>query len=99
MIQNTSAILPKLGVLETINQKQTPAEITNSFGTYLQQALQDINTQEQQVKTMETQFMLGKVDVDQLMIASESALLNVQLTTNIRNKVVEAYQEVMRMQM
>lgn len=99
MIQNTSAIQPNLGVLETINQKKTPAEVTNSFGTYLQQALQDINTQEQQVKTMETQFMLGKVDVDQLMIASESALLNVQLTTNIRNKVVEAYQEVMRMQM
>lgn len=99
MIQNTLAIQPNLSVLANVNQTQSPAEITKSFSTYLQNALQDINTQEEQVQTMETQFMLGKVDVDQLMIASESALLNVQLTTNIRNKVVEAYQEIMRMQM
>lgn len=99
MIQNTLAIQPSLSATANVNQSHTPAEITKSFGTYLEQALQDINTQEENVKVMETQFMLGNVDVDQLMIASESALLNLQLTTNIRNKVVEAYQEIMRMQM
>jgi len=34
-----------------------------------------------------------------VMIASEQALLSLQLTTQVRNKVVEAYQEIMRTQL
>jgi flagellar hook-basal body complex protein FliE len=33
------------------------------------------------------------------MIASQKASLSLQLTVQVRNKVVEAYQEVMRMQL
>jgi len=33
-----------------------------------------------------------------MMIASEQALLSLQLTTQVRNKVIEAYQEIMRTQ-
>jgi flagellar hook-basal body complex protein FliE len=47
---------------------------------------------------MSDKFILGQVNVDQLMIASEQATLSLQLTTQIRNKVIEAYQEIMRTQ-
>lgn len=40
----------------------------------------------------------GDVDLHDVMIASEKAGVAMQLTVQIRNKVVEAYQEVMRMQ-
>ncbi len=42
--------------------------------------------------------MLGQVDVDQVMISSEKALLSLQLASQVRNKVIEAYQEIMRTQ-
>jgi len=32
------------------------------------------------------------------MISAQQALLSIQLTTQVRNKVVEAYQEIMRTQ-
>jgi len=100
MIQNTMLSTQQtLNTTTQLSQSQTPSQVTKAFGEYLQNALQEIDTQEQQVHTMNTQMMLGEVNVDELMIASERALLNLQLTTNIRNKVVEAYQEIMRMQM
>jgi len=33
-----------------------------------------------------------------MLIAGEKASLNLQLTVQIRNKIIEAYQEIMRMQ-
>ncbi|MES2201112.1 MAG: flagellar hook-basal body complex protein FliE [candidate division FCPU426 bacterium] len=44
-------------------------------------------------------FLSGKVDnVHEVMIAEEKAEIAFQLTMSVRNKIVEAYQEVMRMQ-
>lgn len=40
----------------------------------------------------------GDVDLHDVMIAGEKASVAMQLTLQIRNKMVEAYQEVMRMQ-
>jgi len=44
-------------------------------------------------------FLTGEADdLHEVMIASEKAGLAFQLTLQVRNKMVEAYQEVMRMQ-
>jgi flagellar hook-basal body complex protein FliE len=40
----------------------------------------------------------GDVDLHDVMIAGEKASVAMQLTLQIRNKLVEAYQDVMRMQ-
>lgn len=99
-LQTKQPIAPTMtGLTANAAKDQSPAEVTRSFGAYLQDALQEVDNQENQVHQMTEQFMLGEVNVDQLMVASERALLNLQLTTNVRNKVVEAYQEIMRMQM
>ncbi|MGB3261796.1 flagellar hook-basal body complex protein FliE, partial [Paenisporosarcina sp.] len=46
------------------------------------------------------QLVTGEVkDIHEVMIASQKASLSLQLTVQVRNKVVEAYQEVMRMQL
>ncbi|MGQ8871758.1 flagellar hook-basal body complex protein FliE [Paenibacillus amylolyticus] len=81
------------------NKTSTPAESIQSFGTYLQNALGSVAAQETQAHEMSNQFLLGKANVDQVLIASEQALLSLQLTSQVRNKVVEAYQEIMRTQM
>ncbi|CAI6031448.1 Flagellar hook-basal body complex protein FliE [Paenibacillus sp. JJ-100] len=81
------------------NKPFTPAEGIQSFGTYLQNALGSVAAQESEAHEMSNQFLIGKANVDQVMIASEQALLGLQLTTQVRNKVVEAYQEIMRTQL
>ncbi|OAX49593.1 flagellar hook-basal body complex protein FliE [Paenibacillus sp. AD87] len=103
MIQNnmfsTQGIQP-LQMQSTAQSKpSTPAETIQSFGTYLQDALGSVAAQETQAHEMSNQFLVGKVNVDQVMIASQQALLSLQLTTQVRNKVVEAYQEIMRTQL
>ncbi|WP_411349724.1 flagellar hook-basal body complex protein FliE [Paenibacillus sp. WLX2291] len=77
----------------------TPGEAVDQFGSYLADALNQVNAQEQTVHQLNDKFLVGKADVDQVMIAGEKSMLSLQLTAQIRNKAVEAYQEIMRMQM
>jgi flagellar hook-basal body complex protein FliE len=39
-----------------------------------------------------------KVDIHDVMIGAEKAGIGLQLTTQVRNRIIEAYQEIMRMQ-
>ncbi|MFD0587589.1 flagellar hook-basal body complex protein FliE [Paenibacillus sp. GCM10027627] len=100
MIQSMSLgqVAPaKLNLTKPIEQS-TPAELTQSFGQYLQTALDGVSAQEKNVHKMNDQFLVGKVDVTQVLLAAEQAQLSLQFTSQVRNKVVEAYQEIMRMQ-
>lgn len=74
------------------------SEITEQFSQFLQNAIEQVNTQESTVHKMNQKFVLGEVDVDKVLIASEKATIGLQLTSQIRNKVIEAYQEIMRTQ-
>ena len=38
-------------------------------------------------------------DISQVTIAAEKAAINLQLAIQVRNKALDAYQEIMRMQM
>ncbi|MCR2805007.1 flagellar hook-basal body complex protein FliE [Paenibacillus soyae] len=96
-MQLGQAVPAKTIQTQPIEQK-TPAELTQSFGQYLQTALDSVSAQEKNVHKMNDQYLLGKVDVTQVLIASEQAQLSLQFTSQVRNKVVEAYQEIMRMQ-
>lgn len=89
--------LPQQITAKPIEQK-TAAELTQSFGQYLQTALESVSAQEQHVHKMNDQYLLGQVDVTEVLIASEQAQLSLQLTSQVRNKVIEAYQDMMRMQ-
>lgn len=77
----------------------TPHEAMQGFGQYLQDALQGVSDMEKTADQTGKQFMLGQASVDQVMITSEQALLGLQLTSQVRNKVIEAYQEIMRTQL
>ncbi|HZG57894.1 flagellar hook-basal body complex protein FliE [Paenibacillus sp.] len=75
-------------------------KVAESFGDILENALQAVDNQEKQVRVLNEQFVTGQIsDVHTLMIASEKAQLGLQLTVQVRNKVIEAYQEIMRTQL
>ncbi|MGF7185183.1 flagellar hook-basal body complex protein FliE [Desulfitispora alkaliphila] len=82
---------------ESISRKQTP---DGSFGDVLKEALNPVNDLHHKAEQMNTKMVLGEdIDLHQAMIATSKADLALQFTVQIRNKLVEAYQEVMRMQM
>ncbi|WLR43544.1 flagellar hook-basal body complex protein FliE [Bacillus carboniphilus] len=81
---------------------QYSSSITNSnqnFSTYLKEALKETNELQVQSDKLTTMMANGHdVDLDQVMIAAEKANVALQATLEVRNKVIESYQEIMRMQ-
>ncbi len=79
-------------------QAASPSEVTESFGTMLKNALDSVSAQEKAVHQVNNQYLVGQADISQVMIVSQQAELSLQLVTQVRNKAVEAYQDIMRMQ-
>ncbi|MFB3816378.1 MAG: flagellar hook-basal body complex protein FliE [Candidatus Methylomirabilales bacterium] len=70
------------------------------FGDALRQALDQVNRLQGEADRASQDYSLGRTrDIAGTLITIEKANLAVQLTLQIRNKLVEAYQEVMRMPM
>lgn len=91
--------LSNIGMMQLNGPKPaTPAETANSFSTYLSDALNEVNLAQTTSEKLTQQFAAGQVrDVHQVTIASQKAKILLQLTMQVRNKVIESYQEVMRM--
>ena len=72
---------------------------SESFGKLLSDALEQVNKTQAAAERAAADLAAGKTtDIHNVMIATEKASLAIQLTVQVRNKVVEAYQEIMRMQ-
>ncbi len=70
-----------------------------TFQDFFADAVKRTNQLQQQAQDKQRQLLVGETDnIHDVMIAMEKAGLSFQLTLAVRNKVVEAYQEVMRMQ-
>ncbi|NHN28387.1 flagellar hook-basal body complex protein FliE [Paenibacillus agricola] len=82
-----------------VAKNMSASEVTEQFGSFLTDAMNKLNVQQQEVDQLNDKFAKGEIsDVHQIVIASEKASLGLELTVQIRNKMIEAYQEVMRMQ-
>lgn len=76
-----------------------PAQTVLAFGEYLKNALGEVNSLQNESDNMSKALAAGQVeDISQVVIAAEKADIALQLTLAVRNKAVEAYQEIMRMQ-
>lgn len=70
-----------------------------SFTELLKEKLNEVNELKITADRMTEDFILGRTDnIHQIMIATEKAKLALDLTVAIQNKVVSAYNEIMRMQ-
>lgn len=102
MNMEIAAISPTLLASKVPVQNKTgfgAADLTSSFHSLLNDAITNINQQQATVNQLSNQFIRGELtDVHELMIASEKAVLSLELAVQLRNKAVESYQEIMRMQ-
>ena len=70
-----------------------------SFQETLSQFLQEVNDLQKDAKQTVEKAVNGEInDVHQVMIAAEKASVGLELTLAIRNKLLDAYREIMRMQ-
>lgn len=69
------------------------------FSKVMQNAVGQVNELQQNSGDLKTAFEMGdpNVSLAEVMIASQKASVAFEATLQVRNKMVEAYQEVMRM--
>lgn len=91
-IRVRSQSMPGLG-------EQPRAERTD-FSALLKDALNDVNQLQSSSSAMKTAFERGDegIDLPQVMIASQKASLSFEAVAEVRNRVLNAYQEIMNMQ-
>jgi flagellar hook-basal body complex protein FliE len=75
-------------------------EKDGDFAQTLMDVLKEVNDSQLNAKQVGNDFMTGRQSVDyhDLMIAMERASTAMNLTVSVRNKLLEAYQEISRMQ-
>ena len=70
-----------------------------SFGEYLAQSLKKVNQLQLDSEEWKKALVTGRVeDISQVVVAGQKAEIALQLTLQMRNRAVSAYQEIMRMQ-
>ncbi|MEK5391991.1 MULTISPECIES: flagellar hook-basal body complex protein FliE [Heyndrickxia] len=70
-----------------------------SFADMLKKSISEVNNDQIQSDVLTQKLANGdNVDLHEVMIAAQKANITLQAALEIRNKVVEAYQETMRMQ-
>lgn len=70
-----------------------------SFENFLKDAVYSVSGLEKKAEDMNIKFMTGEVEnIHDVMIAGEKADIAVQSFIQVKNKVMDAYKEIMRIQ-
>ena len=80
-------------------QVAAPEPGAPSFSEMLGQAVNKVSETQQASSQLATAFEMGQggVDISDVMIASQKASVSFQAMTQVRNKLVQAYQDIMQM--
>ncbi|MGM7701167.1 flagellar hook-basal body complex protein FliE [Pseudalkalibacillus sp. Hm43] len=84
---------------QTVVKSSTPDQARTEMASSFKEMLKQVN--DAQIKSdVETEKLIsGKTDnLHNVMITAEKASVTLQTAVEVRNKAIEAYQEVMRMQ-
>jgi len=80
------------------NMKKLPDDSKNSFSKTLKSVISHVDDQIKQADKKTEDFALGRNnDLVDVMVSTEKASLSFQFLLQIRNKLLEGYQEIMRM--
>lgn len=104
MINNTqNHLLEQMQALQALAQGRAlqpdlRVEQQHSFGQLMQQAINRVNETQQQASSLTKSFELGEnVDLSQVMIAVQKSRISFEALSQVRNKLLSAYQDVMNM--
>lgn len=87
------------GPVKTDENKQASQTQSKSFGEMLSESIQEANQVQANADTQMAGFLSGESNgLHKTMLALEKADISMRLMVQVRNKAVEAYREIMRMQ-
>lgn len=99
-----SNLLSQMQALESMAQGQAiklenKAEESTSFAALMQQAINQVNDTQMHAGKLTRSFEMGdsQVDLSEVMIAVQKSRVSFQALTEVRNKLLTAYQDVMNM--
>lgn len=96
-VKNIQALLPTPKAPAEVPGLKTP-DGANSFGSVLKDSLSQVNQlQHDADQAIQELATGGKATLHDTMLALQKADLSFKLMMQVRNKIVEAYQEVLRM--
>ncbi|HZS44092.1 MAG TPA: flagellar hook-basal body complex protein FliE [Blastocatellia bacterium] len=100
-MSNLNLIVNGLGsanISQLTNTGNKPAVGDNTFGELLTNAISETNKLQQQSAEQVEKLMTGQVqDVHTALIAVQKADLSFQMMMQVKNKLMDAYNEVMKM--
>lgn len=81
-----------------LQNNNTPHQVQQKFSQMLKNAIHKVNESQVQSDIATEKLINGQAEnLHDVMIAAEKAAVTLQVTLEIRNKAIEAYQEIMRM--
>lgn len=88
------------GLLVSSKSLQADKAEGTSFKDILMSALQNVSQLEKESDTITNDFIAGKTDsIHSVLIAAEKASIALDMVIAVRDKVLDAYSEIMRMQL
>ena len=101
---DVSQLLAQMRVMAAAAQGKPPQAAAQAgapdFGALIKNALNQVNESQLRAQGLAQAFELGdpKVSLSDVMVSLQKANVSFQAMTQVRNKLVQAYQEVMNMQ-
>jgi len=93
------SVLGKESPASLTKQANAPGKGAKSFTETLTDVIEQVNGLQKEADALAVQVATGGSDnVHQAMIAMEKAVLALEFAVQVRNKAIEAYQELMRTQ-
>ena len=91
---STTGLRPNVGL------RSTAAASGNGFATALQGALREVSAAQNQATrlTKEVQMENPSVSLEETMVAIQKAQISFQAALHVRNRMVQAYTDIMNMQ-
>lgn len=99
---NIDQVLAQMRVMSAKATNQTeevPGSGGADFGALLKQSIDKVNDIQQEASAMRASFEKGEGDMDlaQVMVAAQKSSLSFEAMVQVRNKLIEAYKDVMNM--
>lgn len=98
-IGGIGSLAPTKSLFETFGSQDSSNSVTVPFSDYLKQALNSTNDLLVNAEKLADDFAAGRTDnIHDVTLAAEKADIALQFTMQIRSKILDAYNEIMRMQ-
>ncbi len=93
---DTQVKFPDFDLLNGVSKNDSNPDV---IGKAFKSAVDAIEAPQQEMNSRIVKFLEGREDIHNVMIAAEKAKFAVNFTVKVRDKIIDAYNTVMRMQM